>query len=806
MQEIRRRKVTALGLRAHAPVVVRVLSVVVIIGGILLAVVSYYRTRPVPEFRMRGGPAELSKEVVSELENYEHREMKDNRLLMLLRADKQITYSDGHHELENVNLEYYPENSPRPDKVTAKRTIVTDANMRVYFTGDVNIETRDQLKAKTEAINYDIRNEIGTADVPLSFERENVRGRADAATLDAKNKKIELRGGVEIVVEPGAEKSGAPLKADLRGKPVTVRSAQATFDQKILQLTFSGDAIAEQERDVFSGDHLDGFLNDKKQLERIEARGHSYLRSMSEGHAAELSADNMDFHFDAEQKIKHAKTLGNSRGRSLDADAEVQFSTPGDMFADFTTQAGQSVIKELRIHSRPVVTLSAPKSRTGDPKAANKRLTADTVRLFWRVTGRDLERAEAEGNAEVLIEPVVQTAESDRKTLFAPRLKCDFLETGNLARTFLAEGGAKAVIDPLQPNEKRATRTLVANTMTALFVRETQDVEKFDAVGDARFTERERTFNAPRMTANFGQLQALERVEAQGGAKFNERDRNGQSATMTYTAADEIVRMRGGEPVVWDARARLKATEIDSDSRNKISYARGRVTTTYYSQEQTGGAAPFKNTKSPVFIASSQAEFQHETGIGVYTGDARAWQDGNFIKSERIVLKRDEKRVDADGNVQSALYQARRKEANGTRTVVPVFATSSRMFYAEPERLLHYEGNVDIKQGTERITSRTADVYLSPETYEAERTIAQGNVIVTQPGKRGTGDWAQYTASDESVVLTGNPARVEDTEQGTSEGNRMTVFLRENRVVTDAGPAGRQSPGRVRSTHRIRKQ
>ena len=56
--------------------------------------------------------------------------------------------------------------------------------------------------------------------------------------------------------------------------------------------------------------------------------------------------------------------------------------------------------------------------------------------------------------------------------------------------------------------------------------------------------------------------------------------------------------------------------------------------------------------------------------------------------------------------------------------------------------------------------------------------------------------------------MTGSPARVEDETQGTSESRRLTVYLRENRVVSDGGGDGdgQQSTGRVRSTHRIRKQ
>lgn len=810
MQEIKRRRSEgAIWVRAAIPKYVRALALVLLAAGLIAVGVSYWRLKDRKEFRMISGPARLSTEVVGEINNLEHREMRGDKLYLVLRASRDVQFSDGHHELENVHIEVYPETGDRPDMIKARRTITTEENKHFIFGGDVQIETRDRLLVKSESVEYDLRTEIGFINTPVSFERENVSGRSDAATLDAKSKKLELKGAVEITVKPdgaGNVAEAGPTKMNIRGRPITIKSASAHFDQSTLRLDFRGGAVAEQGADVMSGELLSGLLNEQKRVKQILAQGNSYLRSASEGRAAEIFAVNMDFSFNADQKLERAHADGNVRARTLDADAEAQLTTPSVLDVDFLIQGEQSLLKEMRAGGRAVMTLAAPKSKAGDPKAANKRLTADAVRLYWRATGRDLERAEVEGNAELLVEPVQPLPTADRKTLFARRFDCLFFEAGNLARSFTATGGAKAIIDPLQPTEQRAARTLTAQTMVAEFVRETQDVERIEARTDARFQELERTLTAQNMTAIFSrETQALERLDARGDAKFNERDRNGQSATMAYTARDATIRLRGGDPVVWDARARLKAPEIDSDSRQKISYARGRVTTTYYSQEQTGGAAPFGKVKSPVFIASSSAEFQHDAGIGIYTGNARMWQDDNYIKADRITLRREQKRMEGEGDVQSALYHAKRKEQGGAQEIVPVHATSNRMSYTDAERRLHYEDNVDIRQGTERITSAIADVYLLKETYEVERTIAQRNVVVTQPGKRGTGDWAQYTAADETVMLTGNPARVEDAAQGASESRRMTVYLREDRVVSDGGE-GKQNSGRVRTTHKIRKQ
>jgi LPS export ABC transporter protein LptC len=796
----------------------RVLALLLLAGGVTAVVISYWRLKGNTEFRLRPGQAQLSTEVVGDITNLEHREMKGGRLWVVLKADRDLKFSDGHHKLENVHLEVYPDKGDRPDKISSRETLTNEDNTQFLFTGAVEIETHDLLIVKTETVEYDLKKESANVTAPVSFERENIHGRADSGNLEAKIKKLVLKGSVEITVEPGGgqqqqqqqqQPQGASVpKMNLRGRPVTVKSAQAEFDQIAMRIDFTGGAVAEQGQDVMSGDSLSGLLNEQKHVKHIIARDNSYLRSLSPGHAAEVFSSEFDFYFDDNQKLQTAQARQNVHGRTLDADSEAQLVSATTADLDFGVQNERSVLKEMRAGGRPVVTLAAPKSKAGDPKAANKRLTADDVHLFWRETGRDLERAEANGNAELLVEPAQANPTADRKRLYATIFRCEFFEAGNLARTFHASGNARAVIEPLQETPRRGTRTLTSQEMAAQFVRETQDVERFEAAGDARFVERERTLTSQKMTALFSrETSALERVDADGDAKFVEQDRNGQSATMSYTANDGVVHMRGGEPIAWDSRARLKAAEIDSDTTTKVSYARGKVLTTYYSQEQTGGAAPFKNVKSPVFIASANAEFRHEEGLGIYTGNARAWQDDNFVKADRIVLHHDRKRMDGDGNVQSALYQARRREPNGTRTVVPVFASSRSLTYTDENRLLHYEGDVDIKQGTERMTGGIADVYLLKDTYEVERTITQRDVVVTQPGRRGTGDWAQYTAADETVVLTGNPAHVEDAEKGSSESRRMTVYLREDRVVSDGGgDPGRPTGGRVHTTHKIKKQ
>ncbi len=770
MQEVGRKRDFAIGLRAKLPLLTRLLALFVIVAGAIFVGHSYWKQRGRTIFVLVPKATELSTEITGRVDGYEQRITKEGRLYLWVRATRDLTFADGHHEMENVNIAIYPPTGDKPDQITANRAIYDPKNNVISFMGTVNIENKDGLKLNTESLTYDQANEIAKTDVLVNFSRENMKGHSTGATVEAKAKKLDLAKDVEVTVAPELQQDSTAKPKSARSRPVIIRAAHGTFDQASMKLTFSGGVTAEQERDVMNGDSLAATLNQQKKVEKVETRGNSYLRTMNPGHSAEVHAVDMDFFLDGDQRIKTTVARGDTRARSLDADSEMQITGANQLEANFQSVRDESLLQEVHTQGRSVVNLSAPKSRANDPRSQSKRLTADFIKLQWRPEGKDLQSAEAVGNAELYVEPVIKHAKADRKTLTASRFDGEFFDSGNLARVFTATGGSKVVVEPVDTGEKRGTRTVTAQKMVATFVRETQDVE---------------------------------RVESQGDAKFNQLDRNGTAATITYTSADDTVRLRGGDPTVWDSRGRSKAIEMDSDLTHNVSYSRGKTATTYYSQEQTNGATPFTKVKSPVYVSSDRGEFRHDAGVAIYTGNARAWQDDNFVRSEKLTIYVNDKKMTASGRVQTALYNAKRKE-KGTTSLVPVFAASELLIYSDPDRTLHYETNVDIRQAPDRIECGVADIYLQKDTNEVERTIAQKNVVMTQPNRKGIGDWMQYTTADEVAVLKGNPARVDDSEQGSTEGGRLTVYTRENKVIAD-DVRGPQSAGRVRSTHKIQK-
>ena len=258
--------------------------------------------------------------------------------------------------------------------------------------------------------------------------------------------------------------------------------------------------------------------------------------------------------------------------------------------------------------------------------------------------------------------------------------------------------------------------------------------------------------------------------------------------------------MRGGEPTFWDSSARAKAPEIDWDTKAQRSYLRGGVSTTYYSRKKTGDAAPFGSSDKPVFTTSQSMELDQKTEVALFSGNARAWQDNNYVRGDQLVIDQQNGTFKADGSVQSLLYDAKQKRKSAN--ACPVYAAAASLNYSHNDRILKYRKSVDIRQGTDRLSAESADIFLD-ENNDMVKTVVENGVTITQPGRKAVGDWAEYTAETEVAVLRGNPARVDDAENGTSQGGQITVYLRDNRVLSQ-GETKQNPTAQTRSVYKVK--
>src|SRR5213082_1467497 len=141
MQAVTRKKrITAVDLRARGPLVARAIALLLLIGGGVFVGVSYYKMRHNTPFRLRSEAPSLSKEITGIINGYERRITKNDRLYLWLRAARDVTYADGHHELEQVNLQVFPPAGDKPDQIISDRSIYDEKTGLLRFNLNIAVE------------------------------------------------------------------------------------------------------------------------------------------------------------------------------------------------------------------------------------------------------------------------------------------------------------------------------------------------------------------------------------------------------------------------------------------------------------------------------------------------------------------------------------------------------------------------------------------------------------------------------------------------------------------------------------------
>jgi LPS export ABC transporter protein LptC len=185
MQAVNRKKrITAVDLRARVPAIARGLALFLLIAGAIFVGLSYYKMRNNKPWRMVSETPALSKEVVAVTTGYDQKLTKNDKLYLWLRAARDVTYADGHHELEQLNAQIFQPSNDKPDQIVSDRAMYDQKTSVLQCNGNVQIDTHDALKVKTNSLQFNTDKKVGETSEVVTFERENVSGQATGALVD----------------------------------------------------------------------------------------------------------------------------------------------------------------------------------------------------------------------------------------------------------------------------------------------------------------------------------------------------------------------------------------------------------------------------------------------------------------------------------------------------------------------------------------------------------------------------------------------------------------------------------------------
>jgi lipopolysaccharide export system protein LptA len=453
---------------------------------------------------------------------------------------------------------------------------------------------------------------------------------------------------------------------------------------------------------------------------------------------------------------------------------DVQLKTQGARSAE--TSAGRAVLEFsgknvlTKVQAEQQVRLLQHQKGSGPQQDAE---VAAPAMDFFVVDGRRLTRAETIGPPEIsILPPLGKPGMQTRAT--ADKFTAKFDSLGQLASVH-GEANAR-VVTTSQDKAGDHNRTSASDSIDAFF-QPGAGVSALVQQGHFAYTD--------------GAQQA-----------FADRAR--------YTPADQIL-LLSGSPRIVDAGMATTARTVRLNRATGEGLAQGDVKTTYSDlKPQPSGAllASF----DPVHVTANSMTAHNGPAIATYNGNARLWQNANIVEAPSIQFQKDDRSLIADStSAQKVSTVLIGSDKRGKPSVVTV--TANHLTYRDSERKAHFEGGVSASSSDLTVTSNQMDVFLvqgargatgvspvlrpgtggdsrrsiAPSAAPAslEKIMASGNVVITDPNRRGSGETLIYTAADDKFVLAGGPPSIFDAEHGKITGVSLTLYRRDDRVVVE---------------------
>ena len=709
-------------------------------------------------------------------------------------------------ELRNVNIVVYGRDSSRFDRISGDDFSFNQKTGDITAMGDVQIDLVSNpagLTSPDQSVPKELKNPIHLKTRDLVFNKNT----GDASTLARVEFQTPQATGWAVGVNYAGKSNTLTLSSQIhvvlnRPSAAVVEAQHGVITGDPRQIVLDRPHLTRASGNMQS-DRAVFYLNRENHVERVVAIGNvntqaRMLKSQrsarhpingSQEQPSEIHgrADEAEFLLTGDEDLLHTATLSGNVHLEHTGTAPMQ-GEAGRVIVDF---AGQNQVQKVHaLDGARIAQKGAESNKTaqkgGTNGAQDFELTAPIID-FAVAEGRVLKHATTSGAAQITITqrggpPASAASSSPQRTVVtAGKFDADFADQlGRNALTSIHGAPEARIVSSAAGHPDRVS---TSDSVDAIFLPQ-GGIESVTQTGNFVYSD--------------GQTQ--------------DKQMRAWASTAHYTPADEMLVLSGG-PRISSGGMATTANSVRINRGTGEALAEGDVKTSYSElKEQPNGA--LLASSSPIHVTAQTMTAQSNSGIALYQGNARLWQDANVIEAPSIRFDRDHRFVTAQGTpnrlVETVLFQkessrkgpeeASKKARSGEKKRTspdgpsPIAITAMRLTYADSERKAHYEGGVVAKGADFTASSQMADAYMVPRSQtsgnqtvasQLDHMVAQDNVVVQQPTRKAEGQKLVYTAADDKFVLTGGPPSIFDAERGKITGVSLTFFRRDDRVLVE---------------------
>ncbi|MGA3212618.1 MAG: LptA/OstA family protein [Terriglobales bacterium] len=729
-----------------------------------------------------------------------------------IRAERATEFADGsRQDLENVRIVVYGHQHNRFDQIEGSHFLY-DPN-----TGDVNTKGTVHIDLQGEAVPADSALPPGASTVG--------RGRPDQAPPEKLQNPIHVT-TTDLVFNQKTGEAHTSARVDFEVADATGWAVGAHYDSKSNDLTLNqdvhitmhgetpvnivsrtGSLTRVPRRAILTDAHiirdttttdtalLTILLRPDNTIERILGSGGVDTTNLGTSKMHVYSPDAVLFLAGKSNDVQTADLTG---GAKFDVTgSNVIYGSADTAHLNFGPQNQVS-----KVHAQGNVRMVQP------PKPATERTSAAT------------DDQQAEANKRPAIAPAGQTVQLDAAAVDI------WLDPGNQLRR--AETSPNAHITLTPENGKPGEHTVItARKFYAGF--KLNHLDSFTGEPDARVVSYEtgqpdKISTSRLITFDFSTSGAVSKMTQRDDFRYREKlvtggERAAWAEVAVYSPSTDLLTLTG-KPRIVQGGMTTTAEIIHIDHTSGNASAEGGVKTTYNDlKPQPDGA--LLATDEPIHVTARQMTAQRAGGTAHYSGDARLWQGTNIIAAPVIDFDRDQRTLvaisdePAKGPGKSSRVTTILTQRDKTGKLMPINVTSARLNYSDIRRLAEFEGGVVARSEDGTLTASRANVYLFPvmggapkkeaklagrqssgqdangrgplsdSASQIDKIVADGNVVLQQPGRRATGQHLDYSSTLDEYILSGGNPQMVDAEHGTTTGATLTFHKGDDKVQVD---------------------
>jgi len=659
-------------------------------------------------------------------------------------------------DLKNVSLKLTTKTGDAYDLIQSAAASFFPGDHRLYSEGQVQITldvpfegqpAHTLVSIQSSGVNFDSNTGRAETERDSRFVFEHGDGKAAGAFYDPSTHELQMKKDVELHWKPGGPNA----------KPMKIEAASGVYHEAAGEILLSPWGRLTRENTVVEGENAVVHLQDKV-IQKVEA-SHAHGTDSYPNRTLQYSADRLLVNFDEDGQVRHITGDSNARLVSTSAGSETTV-TASRVELDFTAGANnESLLTQVTANGQSQV-VSKPLPAAGSQPGETHILRSESLEMKMRPGGREMESVvtHAPGTLEFVPNLPVQ----HHRTLEGNDLVIAY-GAENHIESFHAKA-AKTRTDPTEEERKRNRGVAVTSS---------RDLA-------ARFEPR-----SSRMAS----------MEQSGDFTYDEGDRKARAAHATLDSNQNVVVLDTAARL-WDANGSTSANHIRMDQRTGDFTAEGAVNSSRLPDKD-----PKKNSDmlSGDELLQAQARkmdsSNHNRKIH-YEGNAVLWQGANRIQSDAVDVDRDQRTLAADGNVVSNLWE-QPKDDGKKKAGIPVLTVvhAPHLVYTDENRLAVYTGGVTLHRPGLDVKGRELRAFLGEAGADSrlDKAIADGAVVIVQNAngrtRTGTGEHGEYYTADEKVILRGGRPRMVDSQQGVTEGDELTYFANDGRLLVNAQPS-----------------